>query len=121
MSQYTKAGWSVHELDANSNSCPSPLASMIVAPKGKKIQIVSLDAFNKLEITDEDIEISRANAHLISAAPDMYEALRFFIADHLTEYEYLDKGIGTATERGKKMLLVRAVLTKAEGKDELKD
>ena len=47
---------------------------------------------------------------------EMYEAVKFFIADHLTEYEYLDKGISSATKRGKKLLAFREALAKAEGK-----
>lgn len=75
---YTKGEWSVHELDDEANSLPPPLAELIPSPKphGKKIQIVAWDAFCKLEPTEEDYEISRANAHLIAAAPMMYEALQ---------------------------------------------
>ncbi len=59
---------------------------------------------------------NKANAYLIAAAPDMYEALKFFVARNSSEYVYLDKGIGTKTEVGRAFLNARKALAKVEGK-----
>ena len=65
---YTKGEWSVHELNRDSNSIPSPLAELIPSPINTKIQVVALDAFSKLKPNERDYEVSRANAKLIAAA-----------------------------------------------------
>ena len=57
-----------------------------------------------------------ANAHLIAAAPELYKALKFFVERNASEYVYLDKGIGTATDIGKAFLKARKTLAKVEGK-----
>ncbi len=77
---YTKGEWFVHELGRSMNSIPLPIAEVFPSPPDTKIQIVTVEAplpnLDTLEYTNEDFEISRANARLIAAAPDMYEALK---------------------------------------------
>ncbi len=46
----------------------------------------------------------------------MYEALRFFVERNASEYTYLDRGIGIATEVGKSFLNARQVLAEIESK-----
>ena len=45
---------------------------------------------------------------------ELVEALRYLCNYSLTEYDYLDRGIGTATPHGKRMLAARAVIAKAK-------
>ncbi len=59
---------------------------------------------------------AKANAYLIAASPSMYEALKYVLTMHASEYSMLDRGIGIATEHGKIMLAARQALAKAEGK-----
>jgi len=122
---YTKGEWSVHELNRDSNSIPSPLAELIPSPINTKIQVVALDAFSKLKPNERDYEVSRANAKLIVAAvngciktnpdnpiavaesvKDMYEALKE--ADKAT---YHNNQLSAGA-----IITIRKALAKAEGK-----
>ena len=66
------------------------------------------------QMSDGSYGISYCPVH--KAAPDMYEALKFFCERNKSEYEYLDRGIGISTDVGKAFLNARKALAKAEGK-----
>lgn len=56
-----------------------------------------------------------ADAKLIAAAPELLEALRWYIAHDAKEFQYLDKGIGTSTPDGIQRLKAREAAAKAFG------
>ena len=60
-------------------------------------------------------EMAEANARLIAAAPELLEALRWYIAHDAKEFQYLDKGIGTSTPDGIQRLKAREAVAKAFG------
>ncbi len=102
MAKYTEGKWKLHK------SLPDDAIYSDTAEG-----IVTIARIRHQEVPQA---VQDANALLICAAPDMYEALKFFIKELAKDYEYLDKGIGISTEHGKAMLNARKAITKAEGK-----
>lgn len=102
MAKYTEGEWKLSEKDSGGYGGDSVIADGFTG----SIATVNMDCYK-----------FQANANLITAAPDMYEALKFFMKELAKDYEYLDKGIGIATERGKSMLNARKAIAKAEGQN----
>lgn len=65
-------------------------------------------------------ENAKADARLISAAPDMYEALKTFVAEYVDLVESGDAGFWDA-EKEPKVIAARAAIAKAEGRANLAD
>jgi hypothetical protein len=57
---------------------------------------------------------AEANAHLIAAAPDMYEALKTFVAEYVDLVESGDAGFWDP-EKEAKVIAARSAIAKAEG------
>jgi len=120
--EYSKGEWiadirvgvvAVHIKDDEKFHCLSGLRDQCIYwANGYRVEKKNGD-FDRWEVTPESV----ANASLIAAAPDMYEALKFFVERNASEYAYLDKGIGTATEVGKSFLAARKALAKAVKED----
>ena len=83
-----------------------------VAPNQTEIEIYDAQNYKLANIAhwkDEGAEESKANAHLISAAPDLLSALRFLLADYIAiEGEKLTGSSVPAD-------MARAAIAKAEG------
>jgi len=70
------------------------------------------------DISRIDYDEMRANANLMAAAPDMYEALRDVLLLHGKDFDKLHRGVGGTTFWGKSLLAAVNALAKAEGKGE---
>lgn len=76
MSNFTKGPWEV--LPEEGDKDYIRIRGTILGGRYKVANVVSLGYKDKI-INDKELEESRGNANLISAAPDMYEALQMVI------------------------------------------
>lgn len=98
--KYTKGEWRIH---------PTHKTDIYALNNGSKLVA---ECGNPNLPNGEDL----ANAHLISASPDMYEALKGIMSLHIKDYDSLNMGIGIKTEGGQILIRAEKALAKAEGR-----
>ena len=88
--------------------------------EGSGYFVIESDEGTVAQITTQPAQISAANAHLISAAPQLYQALKEFLLS--SEKALMENGIGCECERcvNAKQAAYRAI-GYAEGKTSLKE
>ena len=104
MSKHIPGPWEVKERDDKRIHC------FFIEHDGEEIASTSLTYMNTGAVHEEEME--EANAHLMAAAPDMYEALR-----KLKEAYVAGWNKSNYDKRYEVLTCVAKALAKAEGKD----
>ena len=106
--KWTKGSWGISNIDGEEDINGIPFIEICFGESGvygfKSITQVqsSLDEYDVFYLSEED----RANANLISAAPELYDALYEVVnyqggADHALDDEYVVERIATALRKAR--------------------